>query len=286
MSSIFGLIAQYKGDLSIFPTVIIIFVLATLLCFILFSKMKWLKYIPGLIGMTMGAVFAWDGIQAAVEPGGLETIWKGIYFFVAGCIALGTAWIIALLASMTSPNRTTTVTKRTKVKKIPKSEDSYMDPEDVNVVMGRMPNPVDARIATEDVELGQDVRFDEYGNPINDGAYPYMDDQNPESFEGSQNLEPFEASQSQERPYTIDTMHGFHGIDEADTNYDYVSSNQINDSLDQEQVGDVVYNEGSGPLKADFEETRRLDPITENDINLVSHADQQAYQPKDASKLD
>ncbi len=183
MSSIFGLIAQYKGDLSIFPTVIIIFVLATLLCFILFNKMKWLKYIPGLIGIIMGAVFALDGVKTVVDPGGLETLWKGIYFFVAGCIALGTAWIIALLASMTASRKVTTATTRTKVKKVPKSEASYMRDEDVDVAVAE-----ETTSGLSDMSPEEDIQMTKRLERIADS------DLNPASHAGHQGYQPKDAS--------------------------------------------------------------------------------------------
>ena len=114
MASIFGLIAQYREELTVLPTMIIIFVLITLLCYILFNQYKWVKYIPALIGILVGVFFFLTGINNAVEPGGLDVIWKGIYFFVAGCIALGTAWIIALLSSMATPQKSKPAVKKKK----------------------------------------------------------------------------------------------------------------------------------------------------------------------------
>lgn len=127
MSSILGLISEYKDQLTALPTVIIIFVLATLLCYILFNKYKLVKYIPALIGIVVGIIFLIDGINNIVEPDGLEIIWRGLYFFVAGCIALGTAWIIALLSSMTLDD---TAKKAEKEKKQARRKESLTKEEE------------------------------------------------------------------------------------------------------------------------------------------------------------
>lgn len=98
MNQLFGIISEYKDQLTMLPTMIIIFVTATLLCYIAFSMYRWVKYIPGLVGIVLGVINLFRGWQVFTTLEGLDIMWKAIYFFVAGCIALGTAWIVALLS--------------------------------------------------------------------------------------------------------------------------------------------------------------------------------------------
>lgn len=111
MASLFGIIQQYKGSLSMFPTMIVILVAATLVCYIIFNQFKLVKYIPAGIGIVLGMLFLVIGFSNPTAANGLDVIWRGFYFFTSGCIALGTAWIIALISSMTG-NGSAKKTKR------------------------------------------------------------------------------------------------------------------------------------------------------------------------------
>ena len=100
MSSLFGVIAEYKDDLTMLPIMILLFVLLTILCYIFFNKHSFVKYIPALFGIIVGTIYLLLGIKNITEPTTFSLLWKGIYFFVAGCIALGSAWIMALLTQI------------------------------------------------------------------------------------------------------------------------------------------------------------------------------------------
>lgn len=99
MASIFGIVAQYKDRLSMLPVAVLFFAVATLVLYMLFHKNRWVKYAPAFLGVVLGIFFLANGIFHKAEIAGLESLWRGIYFFVAGCIALATAWLSALIES-------------------------------------------------------------------------------------------------------------------------------------------------------------------------------------------
>ncbi|MDY3051709.1 MAG: hypothetical protein SOR89_00780 [Ndongobacter sp.] len=99
MSGLFAIIAKYRSQLTMLPTMIIIFVTATILCYIAFNRYRWVKYLPALFGICLGIFNVFAGWRVFTTAEGLDIMWKAIYFFVAGCIALGTAWIIAMLSA-------------------------------------------------------------------------------------------------------------------------------------------------------------------------------------------
>lgn len=98
MTELFGIIEKYKSQLTMLPTMVIIFVTATLLCYIVLSRVRWLKYLPALFGISLGIFQMFSASKVFTGPDGLPVMWRGVYLFVSGCIALGTAWIIALLS--------------------------------------------------------------------------------------------------------------------------------------------------------------------------------------------
>lgn len=98
MTELFGIIEKYKPQLTMLPTMVIIFVTATLLCYIALSRVRWVKYLPALFGISWGIFQVLSAWKIFTGPDGLAAMWRGIYLFVSGCIALGTAWIIALLS--------------------------------------------------------------------------------------------------------------------------------------------------------------------------------------------
>lgn len=99
MSRLFEIIATYRSELTLLPTMILIFVLATVLCYVVLNPYRWVKYIPALVGIVLGLFNALSALSIFTTPAGLDQMWRGIVFFVAGCIALATAWIIAMLSS-------------------------------------------------------------------------------------------------------------------------------------------------------------------------------------------
>ena len=100
MASIFGIISRYKDKLVKFPTMTIVLVALTLLAYIIFRKKQFIKYVPGLAGVILGLVFLMVGFSTLTASHGLDTIWIGILLFTSGWIAIGTAWMLVLLAGI------------------------------------------------------------------------------------------------------------------------------------------------------------------------------------------
>lgn len=99
MASIFGIVAQYQDRLTMLPVTIIVFVAATLLLYLIFHRNPWVKYAPALVGIGLGIIFFISGLRQKATLEGLDVLWRAIYFFVAGCIALAAAWLSALIQS-------------------------------------------------------------------------------------------------------------------------------------------------------------------------------------------
>lgn len=107
MGRLFEIIAEYRSELTLLPTMILIWVLVTVLCYIVFNAFRWVKYVPALVGIALGAFNLISAIPIFTTPAGLDKVWSGVVYFVAGCIALGTAWIIAMLSSSERKNAKT-----------------------------------------------------------------------------------------------------------------------------------------------------------------------------------
>lgn len=100
MASIFGIINKYKGQLNLLPILILIFVAATILVYVFFNREPKFKYFPALVGILGGLIIMWVGSMNFTTDNGLRWVWYGVATFVAGCIGLGTAWLLALFTSM------------------------------------------------------------------------------------------------------------------------------------------------------------------------------------------
>lgn len=103
MASLFSIIGQYKGKLSMLPMMILLFVALTFVLYVVFHAHKWVKYLPAAAGIALGIVFFFRGFALKAHISGLELMWKSISFFVAGCIALATAWLVRLIESFSEP---------------------------------------------------------------------------------------------------------------------------------------------------------------------------------------
>lgn len=103
MASLFSIIGQYKGKLSMLPMMILLFVALTFVLYVVFHAHKWVKYLPAVVGIALGIVFFFRGFALKAHISGLELMWKSISFFVAGCIALATAWLVRLIESFSEP---------------------------------------------------------------------------------------------------------------------------------------------------------------------------------------
>lgn len=100
MASIFGIINKYKGQLNLLPILILIFVAATILVYVFFNREPKFKYFPALVGILGGLILMWVGSMNFTTDNGLRWVWYGVATFVAGCVGLGTAWLLALFTSM------------------------------------------------------------------------------------------------------------------------------------------------------------------------------------------
>ncbi len=100
MSSIFGIVGHYKASLVMLPVAVLLFSAATLVLYLFFHQAEWLKYIPAALGIVLGIAFLMQGFVMKTTIAGLDATWKGIFFFVAGCIALATAWLTSLFESL------------------------------------------------------------------------------------------------------------------------------------------------------------------------------------------
>lgn len=103
MASLFSIIGQYKSKLSMLPITILLFVVATFLLYLLFHSRKWVKYLPAAVGIVAGIILFFYGFSLKAQIVGLETLWKSVYFFVSGCIALATVWLLQLIESFSEP---------------------------------------------------------------------------------------------------------------------------------------------------------------------------------------
>lgn len=120
MTSVFGIIQQYKSQLIMLPTVTILFVAATALCYLLFHRYKGIKYFPAAIGIAVGLIFTFYGFFNVTTISGLHWIWRGVYFFVAGCIALASAWLFVLFEGFSKKKSDVRgpVQKKAEIKKV------------------------------------------------------------------------------------------------------------------------------------------------------------------------
>lgn len=104
MSSVFSVVAQYKDRLVLMPILVTIFVTATVLLYILFHKQSWVKYIAAAVGIAFGIAFLLFGFSMKTSREGLDWIWRGVSFFVAGSIALAASWLCTLIEGLTRPS--------------------------------------------------------------------------------------------------------------------------------------------------------------------------------------
>ena len=103
MASLFGIIAQYQSKLIMLPLMIVLFTAVTVALYMLFHSVKWMKYLPALVGVVLGIGFFVLGFARKAHIAGLQALWAGVYFFVAGCIALAAARLLTLVESLTPP---------------------------------------------------------------------------------------------------------------------------------------------------------------------------------------
>lgn len=113
MASIFGIINKYKDQLNLLPILILIFVAATILVYVFFHREPKFKYLPALVGIIGGLILAWMGSRNFTTDNGLHWVWYGIATFVAGCVGLGTAWLLALFTSMPGMGNISKKTRKT-----------------------------------------------------------------------------------------------------------------------------------------------------------------------------
>ncbi|MDD7732133.1 MAG: hypothetical protein PT957_00070 [Firmicutes bacterium] len=120
MASIFGIINKYKGQLNLLPILILIFVAATILVYVFFNREPKFKYFPALVGILGGLILIWMGSMNFTTDNGLRWVWYGVATFVAGCVGLGTAWLLALFTSMPGMGNFSKKTRRSAGKTGPK----------------------------------------------------------------------------------------------------------------------------------------------------------------------
>lgn len=156
MSSLFGIISKYKSQLTLLPVTILIFVVLSMILFILFRRDRLMKYVPALAGILLGILFLIFGFLNITQKNGLEWVWRGIAVFVAGCISLATAWLLAIFSSFVNPqperkekksrthrrrplpelrNQIDSLSKPKKVKKISRKKTSYQEDLDQTKVL-------------------------------------------------------------------------------------------------------------------------------------------------------
>lgn len=135
MASIFGIINKYRDQLSLLPILILVFVVATLLIYVFLHREPKFKYLPALVGILGGLLLVWIGSLNFTTDNGLRWVWYGIATFVAGCVGLGTAWLLALFTGMPGMRdfsrktrqkvQKTTVKNRPAAKKARKTSQTY-----------------------------------------------------------------------------------------------------------------------------------------------------------------
>lgn len=150
MSSLFGIISKYKSQLTLLPVTILIFVVLSIILFILFRRDRLMKYVPALAGILLGILFLIFGFLNITQQNGLEWVWRGVAVFVAGCISLASAWLLAIFSSFVNPqteirkkesrthvrkplpklkNQIPSLSNPKKVKKISRKKASYREEE-------------------------------------------------------------------------------------------------------------------------------------------------------------
>lgn len=128
MSSLFGMISKYKSQLTLLPVTILIFVVLSMILFILFRRDRLMKYVPALAGIFLGLILLIFGFLNITEPSGLEWVWRGVAVFVAGCISLATAWLLSIFSSFISPYPEEENRKKSSRKKIHPSNKGSIPP--------------------------------------------------------------------------------------------------------------------------------------------------------------
>ena len=99
LEELIRLINEYRPSLSDLPVYIIFGAIVTILLAAIFTRHRWIKFLPGLGLMIYGAYRGIEVWKVFAEPGTLEEAWQAILFFVTGIVSFTLAIILHLYIS-------------------------------------------------------------------------------------------------------------------------------------------------------------------------------------------
>lgn len=94
LEELITMIGQYMPSLSNLPIYIIVFTIITILLAVIFTRHRWIKFIPGLVSTIYGIYIGIDAWKYFAKDGALDQAWKSIIFVVSGIVSLCVALIL------------------------------------------------------------------------------------------------------------------------------------------------------------------------------------------------
>lgn len=143
MDSLLTLVSTYTGELTTLPLMVSVVIAITILLYLIVNRIRYLRYIPGLIFMALGLYNLYSGYKSVVTPQGLDHMWQFVIFFVSGFCGFCTALIIGVITKGRAPRpekpKATFMNKKEKKEKKGKTPSKPMNVFDEKV-KGAPPN--------------------------------------------------------------------------------------------------------------------------------------------------
>ncbi|WP_425539616.1 hypothetical protein [Microaceticoccus formicicus] len=107
MRSILNLVLDHQSKTTIFPLASLFAILGVYLIYWISNRNKYIKYVPGLILISIGIYNLVEGLPKITDETGLNMILRFGIFFVSGFVALCYALILGIInkSRVNSPNR-------------------------------------------------------------------------------------------------------------------------------------------------------------------------------------
>ena len=99
MRSLFELISKYRSDVINIPMIALGAMIFTLFMYIFLNKRKWIKYIPGVVGVLVATVFLVQGYFELLTDTGLDFIDMSIKIYVFGFAVIFFSIILDIIDS-------------------------------------------------------------------------------------------------------------------------------------------------------------------------------------------
>ena len=105
LEELINLTQNYMSSLSNLPVFIIIGAIITILLATIFTKNRWIKFIPGIIAMIVGISKGLRAWKYLAEDGMLDSAWMAIIFVVSGFVSFCLALILHMYIKKTPKSK-------------------------------------------------------------------------------------------------------------------------------------------------------------------------------------